>query len=346
MRLGLIPNNVREWLQLHSTRFPVPVFDVMGTMLLSRAVMAGVHFGVFDRLSRDSRSAADLAAEIGCDAHGLALLLDALVACGYLEKEDGHYRPTALSRRWLLSETPQTLTNFVRYNYDLWDLTSQLEKFIQEGEARDIHEKMDEPRWRNYLLGLRDLATLSADELVTTLRFARPPRSLLDVGAGHCYYSLAMCRRHPSLRVTVVDLEPATRIGQDLVMHAGLGDRFEFRPGSLTETSLGENHDAAFLFNVVHHLDEETNRRALQRLQAALAPRGRLVIWDSFREEREKQRKDQLGSLLALFFGLISRQQAYEFSRVASWARQAGFSRIRQRKLRSAPFASLLVATK
>lgn len=346
MRMGLIPEGVREWIILRSGRFPLPLFDVMGAMLLSRAVMAGVHFGVFDVLAGGPTAAEELARQTRTDSHGMALLLDALVSCGYLEKQGAHYRNSRLSQRWLLSESRQTLTNFVRYNYDQWEWTSHLESFIERGEARDIHQKLDAPRWRNYLLGLRDVATLSADELVSKLKFEKPPASLLDVGAGHCQYAISMCHRHPNLQVTVVDLESAVHIGQELVSKAGLSHRFTFRPGSITEAALGENHDIAFLFNVAHHLDEETNRLALQRIYLALAPGGRLVIWESFREEREKQMGDQLGSLLALFFGLVSRRQAYEFGQVAGWARQVGFGGIRRRKLRTAPFASLLVATK
>ncbi|MFQ5818249.1 MAG: methyltransferase dimerization domain-containing protein, partial [Terriglobia bacterium] len=162
MRFGLIPEGMQDRLTLRSRRFPQPVFDVMGTMLLSRAVMAGVHFSVFDRLTGGPKTAAALAAEAGCEEHGMKLLLDALVACRYLEQQHGRYRNARLGADWLLSESPQTLANFVRFNYDQWEWVSQLEAFIQRGEARDIHEKLDEREWRNYMLGLRDLAALSA----------------------------------------------------------------------------------------------------------------------------------------------------------------------------------------
>jgi hypothetical protein len=131
MRMGLIPERVREWIILRSGRFPLPLFDVMGAMLLSRAVMAGVHFGVFDRLKSSPRTAVEMAGQTGCDPHGMELLLDALVSCGYLEKSAHHYRNSRLSQRWLLSESRQTLTNFVRYNYDQWDWTSHLESFVE-----------------------------------------------------------------------------------------------------------------------------------------------------------------------------------------------------------------------
>lgn len=346
MRLGLVAEGIQDRFVLASGRFPQPLFDVMGTMLLSRAVMAGVRFGVFDRLAAGAKTAAELAAETGCYQHGMTLLLDALVACRYLERDGTGYRNAALGERWLRSDREPTLANFVRYNYDQWDWVSHLEDFIQRGEARDIHEKLDAAAWRNYMLGLRDIATLSADEMLVKIKFTTPPRRLLDIGAGHCYYTIAFCRRYPELRATVVDLEPASRVGQEFVARAGLGDRVEFRIGNLTETPFGESCDAAFLFNVVHHLDAETNRAALRHVHAALATGGRLLVWEPFREERKKQNRDQMGSLLALFFGLTSRRQSYTFSEVAGWAQEAGFRRIQRRTLRSAPGAPLLIAAK
>ncbi|MBI2955822.1 MAG: class I SAM-dependent methyltransferase [Acidobacteria bacterium] len=346
MRIGIIPERLTERLMLGSRRFPRPLFDVMGTMLFSRALMAGVHFGLFDRLRDAPKTPEELAEETGCNRHGLKLLLDALVACDYLERDAGRYRNSRLAARWLLSDSPQSLANFVRYNYDQWEWVSELEQYIEHGEARDIHQKLTERAWRSYMLGVRDLATLSADEVTSRLHFPTPPHRLLDIGAGHCHYSVTLCRRYPTLRATVVDLEPAARIGQELVAQAGLAERFEFRVGNLADTPFGQGYDLALLFNVVHHLDEKTNRDCFARVHTALEPGGQLAVWESFREEREKQEKDQLGSLLGLFFGLVSRREAYEFEQVAGWAREAGFATVRRRRLRTAPFASLLIARK
>jgi 2-polyprenyl-3-methyl-5-hydroxy-6-metoxy-1,4-benzoquinol methylase len=346
MRLGIIPDGVRDWLALRSRRFPRPLFDVMGTMLLSRAVMAGVHFGVFDKLARGPKSAEELAKEAGTQTHGMSLLLNALVTCGYLTESAGRYCNSALGAAWLRSDAAASLVNFVRYNYDQWSWMSHLESFIERGEARDIHAKLTEPEWRRYLLGLRDIAALSASELVAKLQFPAPPRSLLDVGGGHCEYVLAMCRRYPGLAATVVDLEPAARVGRELATRAGLAERVTFRIGRLEEADFGGAHDVAFIFNVLHHLDEPAARTALRRISDALAPEGIVVVWESFREERERQRKDQLGALLALFFGVASARQAYTFEQVSQWARAAGFREIRRRTLRTAPFAALLLATK
>jgi len=346
MRIGVIPEGVRDWLVLRSRRFPRPLFDVMGTMLVSRALMAGVHFGVFDKLASGPKSAEEVARDAGAETHGMKLLLDALVTCGYLRERQGRYGNSALGAAWLRSDAAHTLVNFVRYNYDQWNWMSQLEEFIERGEARDIHQKLSEPEWRRYMLGLRDIAGLSAEELVERLDLPAPPRSLLDVGGGHCEYVIALCRRYPALTATVVDLEPAARVGREQVAKAGLAERVTFRIGRLEQAGFGSGHDLAFIFNVIHHLDEPTARAALRRIGESLSPQGTAVVWESFREERERQRHDQLGALLALFFGVASARQAYTFEQVSEWARAAGFREISRKSLRTAPFAALLVARK
>ncbi len=345
MRFGVLPEGIRERLIVSSRRFPLPLFDVMGMMLVSRTVMAGVHFGVFDRLAARAKTAQELATEISCNEHAVGLLLNALANCGYLEGKNGSYRNSVLAERWLRSDQPRTLANFVRFNYDQWEWVSQLERYIQRGEASDIHARLDAPHWRSYMLGLRDIASLSADEVARRIHL-RSPRSLLDIGAGHCLYSIVMCRRHPSLRVTVVDLEPAARVGQEQVAQASLGDRFTFNVGCLSDTPYGENHDVAFLFNVMHHLDEAINRATLRRLCDSLRPGGKLVVWETFSDRREEKHQDQFESLLALFFGITSKRETLEFVQVADWAREAGFARVARRRLQSTPLAALLVATK
>ncbi len=222
---------------------------------------------------------------------------------------------------------------------------THMEEFIQRGQARDIHADLDAGHWRRYMLGLRDIASFSADEVARRVHL-RAPRSLLDIGGGHCLYTITMCHRHAKLRATVIDLAPAARVGQELVTAAGLAARVSFRVGHLADTPFGEKHDVALLFNVMHHLDEETNRATVGRVHAALKPGGKFVVWETFREERERQRADQMGALLGLFFGVTSKRETLEFEQVAAWAREAGFRRLQRKKLQTAPFAALLVATK
>ena len=347
MRLKIAADTLPEWLALRHPSFPRPMVEVMGGMLLSRAVMAGVRFGVFDHLEAGALNARQVAEASGCDPHAMGLLLDSLVGCGYLARTEGLYRNTPAATRWLLSGSSNTAAHFVRYNYDQWEWVNHLEEFIEHGRPRNIHQTIDTPEgWRRYLLGLRDTARISAREILSHVRKSPAPRSLLDVGAGHCHYSIALCRAHPGLSVTVADLEPSIQIGRELVSEAGLASRFTFHSGSLPGVPIGENHDAALLFNVLHHMDEGTTRETLRRISTALAPGGQLLILDEFGGEEGAPPKDQMSGLLSLFFGLVSGGRALSAATVEGWLQEAGFQRSRRVSMRTIPLASLVIAEK
>ena len=347
MRLSITGDTLAERIAARLPRFPRPMAEVMGGMLLSRAVMAGVRFGVFDHLEAGALNARQVAEASGCDPHAMGLLLDSLVGCGYLTKTEGLYRNTPAATRWLLRENATTAAHFVRYNYDQWQWVNHLEEFIEHGQPRNIHQTIDTPEgWRRYLLGLRDTARISGGEILSHVRNSPAPRSLLDVGAGHCHYSIELCRAHPELSVTVADLESSIQIGRELVAEAGLASRFTFHSGSLPGVPIGENHDVAFIFNLLHHMDEEASRETLRRICTVLAPGGQLFILDEFGGEEGASPKDQMSGLLSLFFGLASGGCVLSVPTVEGWLQEAGFRRSRQVTLRTVPLASLVIAEK
>ena len=48
---------------------------------------------------------------------------------------------------------------------------------------------------------------------------------MLDIGGSHGYYSVALCRRHPSLRAVILDLSEAVTHAERILDREGMGDR-------------------------------------------------------------------------------------------------------------------------
>ena len=97
----------------------------------------------------------------------------------------------------------------------------------------------DDPYWERYIRGQRELARLSAAEVARKLRLPSGARQLLDIGGGHGLYSAALCRRHPGLTATVLDLPGSAAVGREIVAAAGMADRVRFRDGDATAGDLG-----------------------------------------------------------------------------------------------------------
>jgi ubiquinone/menaquinone biosynthesis C-methylase UbiE len=150
------------------------------------------------------------------------------------------------------------------------------------------------------------------------------PRRLVDVAGGHGGFAMAMCRRHPALEATVLDLPPSAAVGRKIVAEEGFADRVSFREGDVFELGLGEDLDVVSVFNLIHHLPEERDAELCRMARTALRPGGVLVIGDSARPEPGDELSPH-GAVSSLLFYAWSHSRNFAPSEVSAWMRDAGF---------------------
>ena len=259
---------------------------------LSGVVVAAVRTGITARLAAGEATAAKVAADLGLDPLPTRLLLDCLRSAGHVTERSGRYRLSRDARRWLDPASPLSVAAYVAGAADYWPWWEGLEQAMRTGKSSGSHDAPpDDPYWRRYIAGQRELARLSAAEVAKKLPLPRRPRALLDIGGGHGWYSACLCRRHPGLTATVLDLPGSAAVGREIIAAAGLPDRVLFRDGDATTADLGGGYDAVLCFNLVHHLDARAGRRPVppgprgaeprrhagrpRRLRRAGPPRGR-----------------------------------------------------------------------
>lgn len=333
MRIGLIPESSADRVALMKQTFPVPILESSCTMMLARAVMAGVRLGVFAALSQEPMPLPELAAKTGCSAEGIGALCDALVGCGYLARRGEKYAATLLAKRWLLPDSPQSVADFVECNYDHWSLWSNLEDIVRGGKSLDTHEVEDDPeQWHRRVGWMKVLGMLNAGPLTAGLSLSGDATALLDIGGGPGFNSVTLCRAYPNLRATILDTERAATVGREIVREAGLEDRIAYRVADARYDDLGGNYDIVLLFNVVHDFDQHTNRRLCERVWAALEPGGLLIIGDLFKIAAPSP-KEQYELLLGLQFFLSRGVNAYSLELAQEWMTAAGFSGLRTVRL-------------
>jgi SAM-dependent methyltransferase len=345
MRIGGIPEGLLEYLLDSARLLPSPLIETLGAMALCRTIMAGNKLGVFEVLTQGPQSADTISTKLSCQPRGMEALLEALVASGYLQRRGKFYANSSMARRWLVSNSPYSLTHYLRLDYLQWSWWERLEEMVQTGKAVDLHDSLkgDAQAWRIYLLGLKDLAAWASREILRRALRPRGAKLLLDLGGGHGGYSEAVCRRYPGMKAVVFDLGEACAVGRELAARSGFEDRIKFVPGDLTKDDLGRDFDLVFVFNILHHFDERTNSESLKKIFAALNPGGRLVLLDLFKQPGERR---QLPMLATLFFMITSGGGIYSFDEVRRWLITAGFNRSRLLNLITVPGASLVVADK
>src|SRR5262249_57181853 len=155
-----------------------------------------------------------------------------------------------------------------------------------------------------------------------------------------------VCRRHPDLRATVLDLPEAVAAAAPLLKREGMGDRVQHWVGDARTAELGKGaYDLIFIANLVHHFDEATNRALVRRAAQALRPDGVLALGEVVRPEAPGG-AGQLGGLTDLYFALTSAGGTWSFAEMAEWQRAAGLRPHRPIRLFTAPNGGLQVASK
>jgi ubiquinone/menaquinone biosynthesis C-methylase UbiE len=305
---------------------PDPFIHTFTGLIAARAVTTAVMLGVFDALHDEPAGVAELARRLSLDELGAETLLTTLATLGYVELDGERLRNTAVSERLLVSSSPESIATFIGLQGDLhWQVLEMLPEAIRDGRAYAMHERRqdDAERWEAYIRGLFELSRHEHDANAAMLH-VEAPRRLVDVAGGHGGFAMAMCRRHPALEATVLDLPPSAAVGRKIVAEEGFADRVSFREGDVFERGLGEDLDVVSVFNLIHHLPEERDAELCRMARTALRPGGVLVIGDSARPEPGDELSPH-GAVSSLLFYAWSHSRNFAPSEVSAWMRDAGF---------------------
>jgi len=300
-----------------------PILEGYG-MATTQALLVAARIGLFKALEQGPRSATDLASDCGTDGFATEKLCNLLVGMHYLDMVPaGMYRLSDDARRRLTG--PDSVIDSLLMKELEWRWLAGLEAFVRSGSKGDAHESMSSDDWRLYQRGMRSNAGVIAPLVARRTPVPDGATEMLDIGGSHGYYSVAICRRHESLRATILDLPEAVEHARPLLEAEGMGDRVTMRAGDVLRDELGSDaYDVVFLGYVVHHFDIVANRELMKRVARALRPGGVVVIFDAARVPPEAN--DVVGTFFDLFFALTSRAGLYSFDEMAEWQRDAGFT--------------------
>jgi SAM-dependent methyltransferase len=323
---------------------PDPFVHTFTNLVAARAVIGATEIGVFDALAEAEATPAELAQRLELDPLGAETLATTLVALGYLERAGGgRLRNGETAGRLLVSSSPESIATFVGAQGDLhWEILTMLPEAVRHGRAYAMHEERRDPeRWEAYIRGLFEISRAEHDANAALVPLAEAA-TLVDVAGGHGGFAMAMCRRHPGLAATVVDLPPSAAVGRSIVEEQGYSGRIEFREGDVFELGLGEDLDVVSAFNLIHHLPEERDRELVRMARAALRPGGWLVIGDSERPDPDEP-VSQHGALSSLLFYTWSHSRNFGRAEVAGWLEEADFAEVSVHRNERSPWRMVVL---
>jgi len=266
-------------------------------------MFTAVTLGVFDRLHQAPAKAVELAEQLKLHAGALERLLDGCAALGLLHKENGQYSNTAVAEHYLWSESPDTLSGYIRYSDEaLFRMWSNLGDAVREGTPRWKQTMgvdgaifsgfyRDENAMREFLRGMHGFGMLTSPPVVAAFDLSRFHR-MVDLGGGTGHLAIAACQRYAQLQAVVYDLPRVTAIARENIAAAGIEDRVGAEDGDFFADPLPEA-DLYAVGRILHDWNDEKVAVLLHKAIERLPPGGAMLV-------AEKQlNEDGVGPLAA-----------------------------------------------
>jgi SAM-dependent methyltransferase len=346
MKLNAVPETLLERIALRAGVVPTPLGDTIVAMTLARTIMVATKLGIFEALAKQESTASEIATRCGLDQHATEVLLFALAGADYVHCKEMRYTLSPVAQKWLLRSSPQSLYDYMLFNFLNWSWDERFEDFLRTGKPTQIHQEMSNDEWQVYQRAMRSLAGFSALEVARRIPVPRGALRMLDIGGSHGYYSVMLCRRYPELCSVVFDLPQAVVHAAKILAQEGMGERIVHRAGNALTDDLGkEEYDLIFIGNLLHHFDEAANRDLMKRSARALRPGGYLVV-EELQRLRSPEEGGELGALSNLYFAATSEAGTWSTGEIAAWQREAGLHPRKSIRLITAPGAILQAALK
>jgi len=195
---------------------------------------------VFD-LMIEWKIASEISDLLDTDVGNTALFLDALVACGYLEKFSGRYRNSKFSNDCLISSNES-------YQGDVFiSLSKRRIKGIDDigallkGGSTETHLS-DESVWEEALNNLIPFQKFIIDDVlkyISSIEGVEDFRKILDLGGGPGFIGQGIAKRYKNMKLTLLDLPNVVKLAKK---NSEL-DNMSYISGDYSEVDFGSGYD-------------------------------------------------------------------------------------------------------
>lgn len=279
---------------------PARILDLANAFWGSAALFAALDHQLFATLDAGPATAADVAAKRGLPVRSTELVLDAVTALGLCVREGDTYRNTPEAAVFLVPGKPGSLAGALAYNARLFPAWARLGEAVGNDAPivpTPVYTGDDPARTRAFVEGMHVRALGMGHGLVGAVDLSGK-KHLLDVAGGPGTLSVLLCRRHPELRATVLELPGIAAVGRELVAQQGMADRVVHKDADVLTAALGGGHDAVLVSGLLHREPPDACKALLARLKDALDPGGVIYIVDVMRDQT------RVGPPFAALFGL------------------------------------------
>jgi hypothetical protein len=303
----------------------------------SKVLLSAIEMEVFTELAKKPEDLEALRGRLGLHTRSARDFFDALVALGFLQRENGVYRNTPATDLFLDKHKPSYIGGILEMAnlrlYHFWGgltealRTGQLQNEAKNGEMPFFQTLYADPkRLKEFLKAMSGLSRGS--NLAIAAKFPwRDYRSVLDLGTAQGDTVVQITKAHPHLTGTGYDLPEVGPVFEEYVEENGLSSRVRFVPGSFFTDPIPAA-DVITMGHILHDWDLEEKKALIAKAYNALPSGGALVVYEALIDDDRS--KNAFGLMMSLNM-LIETPGGFDYTGAdcQEWMKEAGFRQTR-----------------
>jgi hypothetical protein len=302
----------------------------------SKTLLSAVEMELFTDLARHPADLASAQGRIGLHPRAARDFLDALVALGFLVREQGIYRNTPETDLFLDKAKPSYIGGILEMSnhrlYRFWgDLTTAVRTGQPQNESKDGHNPFtalyaDPARLREFLRAMSGVSRGANVAIAQRFPWAKH-RSCADIGTAQGDLVTQIALAQPHLQGIGYDLPEVGPVFEEYVAANRLADRVRFQGGSFFTDDL-PRADVLLFGHILHDWDLPTKQMLLRKAYAALPPGGAVIVYDAIIDDDRRQ--NAFGLLMSLNM-VIETPGGFDYTGAdcIGWMKEAGFKECR-----------------
>jgi predicted transcriptional regulator len=303
----------------------------------SKTLLSAVEMEVFTELAKRPEDLETLSGRLGLHPRSARDFLDALVALGFLEREDGVYANTPATDLYLDKHKASYVGGILemanRRLYGHWGkLTTALRTGQPQAEGGPMGEDSfaalyaDPDRLKVFLRAMTGVSRGANLAIAAKFPWAQY-RTVVDAGPAQGDLLVQVMLHNKHLMGIGFDLPEVAPVFEEYVEEHGLAERVQFQGGSFFSDPL-PRADVVMMGHILHDWNVDEKRMLIRKAYDAVPEGGALIAYDAVIDD--ERRKNGFGLLMSLNM-LIETKGGFDYTgdECVGWMREAGFREAR-----------------
>jgi len=303
----------------------------------AKTLLSAVELGVFTALAKGPQRLAALEAALGLHKRASRDFLDALVALGFLTREDGVYSNTPSTDLFLDQAKPSYIGGILEMTnarlYPFWaNLTAGLKTGEAQNEAKDGGKAFfdllyaDPARLAQFAKSMTGVSRGAHLAIVEKFPWSKY-KTVVDVGAAQGDMCAQIALKHPHIQAIGFDLPKIQPVFDAYINGLGVADRVRFQAGSFFTDPLPKA-EVVVMGHILHDWGLEDKRMLCAKAYEALPEGGAFIVYEALIDD--ERRHNAFGLMMSLNM-LIETPDGFDFTGAdgQGWMKEAGFRETR-----------------